>query len=110
MLHHGDMTRFDKRRYPRHRVNLHAVVAHHAPATAVIDLSEGGAALEWNLPDDISVGSKVRLRFLLAADQSLEIEGRIMRIADGRAGIEFLTEQQNLVRQLLAEAKSSDMD
>ena len=102
------MTRFDKRLYPRHRVNLHAVVAHHAPATAVIDLSEGGAALEWNLPDDISVGSKVRLRFLLAAEQSIEIEGRIVRVAEGRAGIEFLTEQQNLVRQLLAETKSED--
>ena len=102
------MTRFDKRRYPRHRVNLHAVVGHYAPATAVIDLSEGGAALEWNLPEDISVGSKVRLRFLLAAEQSIEIEGRIVRVAEGRAGIEFLTEQQNLVRQLLAETKSED--
>lgn len=102
------MTRFDKRQYPRRRVNLHAVVTQHAPATAVIDLSEGGAALEWNLPGDIAVGSKVRLRFLLTADQSLEIEGRIVRIAEGRAGVEFLSDQQNLVRQLMAETKSED--
>lgn len=102
------MTRFDKRHYSRHRVNLHAVVAHHKPATAVIDLSEGGSALEWNLPGDITVGSKVRLRFLLTAEQSLEIEGRIVRVADGRAGVEFLSDQQNLVRQLMAETKSED--
>ncbi|MEO6173449.1 MAG: PilZ domain-containing protein [Arenimonas sp.] len=102
------MTRFDKRLYPRRSVNLHAVVAQHKPATAVIDLSEGGAALEWNLPGDITVGSKVRLRFLLTADQSLEIEGRIVRIADGRAGVEFPSDQQNLVRQLMAETKSED--
>lgn len=102
------MTHIDKRHYPRRRVNLHAVVAHHAPPTAVIDLSEGGAALEWNLPADIAVGSRVRLRFLLAAEQSLEIEGRIVRVADGRAGVEFLSDQQNLVRQLMAETKSED--
>jgi len=83
-------------------------VAPVAPATAVIDLSEGGAALEWNLPGDISVGATVRLRFLLAADQSIEIVGRVVRIAEGRAGVEFLSDQQNLVRQLLAETKSED--
>ena len=108
LRHHADMTHIDKRHYPRRRVNLHAVVAQHAPATAVIDLSEGGAALEWNLPGNISIGSKVRLRFLLAAEQSLEIEGRIVRVADGRAGVEFLSDQQNLVRQLMAETKSED--
>lgn len=106
------MTRFDKRQYPRRRVNLSAVVAQSAPvtapATAVIDLSEGGAALEWNLPDDVAVGSPVRLRFLLAGEQSIEIEGRVVRIAEGRAGVEFLNDQQNLVRQLLAEARSAE--
>lgn len=103
------MTRFDKRQYPRRRVNLSAVVAHIAPvATAVIDLSEGGAALEWNLPDDVAVGSPVRLRFLLAGEQSIEIEGRVVRIAEGRAGVEFLNDQENLVRQLLAEARSAE--
>lgn len=108
MRHHDDMSRFDKRQYPRRRVNLTAVVAPSAPATAVIDLSEGGAALEWNLPADIAIGATVRLRFLLAGEQSIEIDGRIVRIAEGRAGVEFLSAQQNLVRQLLAEARSSD--
>lgn len=102
------MTHIDKRHYPRRRVNVHAVVARHVPATAVIDLSEGGAALEWHLPGDISIGSKVRLRFLLAAQQSLEIEGRIVRAASGRAGVEFLADQRDLVRQLMAETKSDD--
>lgn len=106
------MTRFDKRQYPRRRVNLSAVVALSAPATApataVIDLSEGGAALEWNLPDNVAVGSAVRLRFLLAGEQSIEIEGRVVRIAEGRAGVEFVDDQQNLVRQLLAEARSAE--
>ncbi len=104
------MNSFDKRQYPRSRVNLTAVVAPSAPATAtaVIDLSEGGAALEWNLPGDIAVGAPIRLRFLLAGEQSIEIEGRVVRIANGRAGIEFLNAQQNLVRQLLAEARSAE--
>lgn len=108
MRHHEDMRSFDKRQYPRSRVNLAAVVVQSAPATAVIDLSEGGAALEWNLPDDVVVGEAVRLRFLLAGEQSIEIEGRVVRIANGRAGVEFLSVQQNLVRQLLAEARSAD--
>lgn len=102
------MTGFDKRLHPRHRVNLTAVVARNEPAIAVIDLSEGGAALQWNLPDELVVGKAVHLRFLLAAEQSIEIEGRVVRIAEGRAGVEFLGDQQNLVRQLLAEARSED--
>lgn len=108
---HGPMSRFDKRQYPRRRVSLAAVVVPAVPvaaATAVIDLSEGGAALEWNLPDDVAVGAMVRLRFLLAGEQSIEIEGRVVRIAEGRAGVEFLSAQQTLVRQLLAEARSAE--
>ncbi len=108
LRHHDSMTRFDKRQYPRRRVNLAAVVTQRAPATAVIDLSEGGAALEWKLPDDVAVGAMVRLRFLLAGEQSIEIDGCVMRIANGRAGVEFLSAQQNLVRQLLAEARSAE--
>lgn len=105
---HEGMTGFDKRHYPRRRVNLSAVVTSAAPATAVIDLSEGGAALEWNFPGNIELGATVRLRFLLTADQSIEIVGRVVRIAEGRAGVEFLSDQQNLVRQLMAESKSED--
>ena len=108
LRHHDSMTRFDKRQYPRRRVNLAAVIAQSAPPTAVIDLSEGGAALEWKLPDDVAVGASVRLRFLLTGEQSIEIDGRVMRIANGRAGVEFLSAQQSLVRQLLAEARSAD--
>ncbi len=108
MRQHAAMSRFDKRQYPRRRVNLAAVVAQRAPATAVIDLSEGGAALEWKLPDDVAVGAMVRLRFLLAGEQSIEIDGRVMRIANGHAGVEFLSAQQNLVRQLLTEARSAE--
>ena len=108
LRHHGLMSRFDKRQYPRRRVNMAAVIAQSAPPTAVIDLSEGGAALEWKLPDDVAVGALVCLRFLLAGEQSIEIDGRVMRIANGRAGVEFLSAQQNLVRQLLAEARSAD--
>ncbi|MEO8001209.1 MAG: PilZ domain-containing protein [Arenimonas sp.] len=104
------MNSFDKRQYPRRPVNLAAVIVPitPAPATAVIDLSEGGAGLEWNLPDDIEVGAMVRLRFLLAGEQSIEIEGCIVRIANGRAGVEFLSAQETLVRQLLAEARSAE--
>ena len=108
LRHHGLMSRFDKRQYARRRVNMAAQIAHSALPTAVIDLSEGGAALEWELPADVAVGASVRLRFLLAGEQSIEIDGRVMRIANGRAGVEFLSAQQNLVRQLLAEARSAD--
>jgi hypothetical protein len=102
------MTSFEKRQYPRHRVNLSAVLATNVAAIVVIDLSEGGTALQWNLPDELAVGTTVHLRFLLAADQSIEIEGRVVRVAEGRAGVEFLGDQQNLIRQLLAEARSED--
>jgi hypothetical protein len=102
----------DKRRHPRRRVSrLRAEVASdrpRQPVTAVVDLSEGGAGLEWSVSDDIAVGTPVRLRFLLSADQTIEVDGRVARVGGGRAGVEFLGEQQDIVRQLLAEARSED--
>ena len=102
----------EKRRHPRRRVGrLGAEVSSHGPplpVTAVIDLSEGGARLEWSVSDDITVGSPVCLRFLLAADQTIEVDGRVVRIGAGHAGIEFRGEQQDIIRQLLAEARSDD--
>lgn len=106
------MNPVEKRRHPRRRVSrLAAEVASgrtQRPVTAVVDLSEGGAGLEWSLSDDITVGSPVRLRFLLAAGQTIEVDGRVVRIGAGHAGIEFLDEQQDIVRQLLAESRSDD--
>ena len=102
------MVQPDHRQFPRRRVQLAAVVAPRAPATAVVDLSEGGAGLEWNLPDHVAVGSIVRLSFLLTAEHSLEIDARVVRIVNGRAGVAFLPNQQDQVRQLLAEARSSE--
>ena len=104
------MSSFDKRQYPRRPVNLAAVVLHSVPApmSAVIDLSEGGAGLEWNLPDSLEVGAMVRLRFLLVGEQSVEIEACVVRIANGRAGLEFLSSQETIVRHLLAEIRSAE--
>ena len=106
------MSPVENRRHPRQRVgHLTAEVGSvrsQRPVVAVVDLSEGGAGLEWSLSDDIRVGSPVRLRFLLAANQSIEIDGRVARIGAGHAGIEFLDEQRHIVRQLLAEAQSED--
>lgn len=102
------MNRIDKRRYPRRRVSLAATVAAGAPPTSVIDLSEGGASVEWNLPHDVAFERAIRLRFLLPGDQSIEIEGHIVHLANGRAGIEFAADQQDLVRQLMAELQSED--
>lgn len=102
----------EKRRHPRRRTHgLAAEVSSDrppTPVTAVIDLSEGGACLDWSLSDAISVGTPVRLRFQLPGDQTIEVNGRVVRIAAGHAGIEFLGEQQDIVRQLLAEARSAD--
>ena len=102
----------ENRRHPRRRVSrLTAEVSSIRPlppVTAVVDLSESGAGLEWSLSDDIGVGSPVRLRFVLAAGQTIDVDGRVARIGAGRAGIEFLDEQQDIVRQLLAEAQSED--
>ena len=77
-------------------------------AAGVIDLSEGGACLEWTLPDDVPCGTPVRLCFLLGDNQALEIDGTLKRIFGGRAGVEFAPDQRDLVRQLLAEVKSED--
>jgi hypothetical protein len=102
----------EKRRHVRQRVSrLAAQVASgqpEPPVTAVVDLSEGGACLEWSLSDTISVGSPVCLRFLLAAQQTIEVDGRVVRIGAGHAGIEFADKQQDIIRQLLAEARSDD--
>lgn len=100
----------DQRRYPRHRVALSVVVDHRpdAPPRSVIDLSEGGAAIDWKLPDGAQVGDSIRLHFLLDAGQSLDLDGRLVHIDEGRAGVEFLPAQRDLIRQLLAEARSDD--
>ena len=104
------MDRTDNRRYPRKRVKLEAVVVQNMPVpiASVVDLSEGGAGLEWSLPQGIAVGTPVRLSFLLPGDQTIEIDGRVVRINSSHAGIEFLPAQQGIVRQLLAEARSGD--
>ena len=109
------MQRAEQRRFPRHAVHL-SVVVDHGGAQAreddrplgVIDLSEGGAGISWTLPDRATVGETVRLRFLLAAEQSLDLDARVVRIDEGRAGVAFLPAQQDLVRQLLAESRSDD--
>jgi len=106
------MNPVENRRHPRRHVNgLAAQVASarpKAPVTVVVDLSEGGACLQWSMSDDVGVGSAVCMRFLLSADQTIEVDGRVVRIGAGHAGIEFNDEQQDIIRQLLAEARSDD--
>jgi hypothetical protein len=106
------MNPVENRRHPRRRVSrLAAQVASgqpKSPVTVVVDLSEGGACLEWSVSDDIRVGSPVCMRFLLAADQTIDVDGRVVRIGAGHAGIEFSDEQRDVIRQLLAEARSDD--
>lgn len=104
------MDNVDQRRHPRGIVAVAAIVSpqRSGPVTGVIDLSEGGACLEWSLPDDVPCGTPVRLCFLLGNDQALEIDGTLKRIFGGKAGVEFAPDQRDLVRQLLAEVKSED--
>lgn len=101
----------EKRRYPRVRVRR--IIAQLAPdrrgvTTAVIDLSEGGAGLHWTVPEHVALGAPVRVRFILAGGQTIDVDGRVARVGAGRAGIEFLPRQQDVVRQLLAEARSEE--
>jgi hypothetical protein len=104
------MDRIDHRRHPRKRVAMKVAVSASKPkpVTATIDLSEGGACLDWSLRDDITVGTPVHLSFLLDGGQAIELDGRVVRVSAGHAGIEFLPAQQDIVRQLLAEARSDD--
>jgi hypothetical protein len=102
------MNTSDQRRHRRESVAMAVVVTPSGakPVTAVIDLSEGGTCLDWSLRDDISPGTPVHLCFLLDGDQAIELDGSVVRVSGGYAGIEFLPEQQDVVRQLLAEARS----
>ena len=108
--HDGGMGNNDNRRHPRITVALAAVVSSGGPApvVGVIDISEGGASLEWSLDEDIAVGTPVRLCFLVNDDQAIELDGRFVRAGDGRAGVEFLPAQQDTIRQLLAETRWDD--
>lgn len=114
------MVQGEQRRHPRHHVHLHVVVTPppppessssieeipELPVTAVVDLSESGAGLDWSLPADIGIGAEVRLRFLLAGSQTIDVEGIVVRVGSGRAGVEFLPAARAIVRQLLAESRS----
>lgn len=104
------MSNVDNRRHPRGTVALAVIVSPSGtePVTAVIDLSLGGTCLEWTLPDDIAVGTSVRLCFLLGDNQAIELDGRVVRVGHGLAGIQFLSEQQDIARQLLSEIRSDE--
>jgi hypothetical protein len=100
----------DHRRHPRGTVALATIVSpsRPGPVMGVIDVSEGGTCIEWTVPADLPAGSPVRLCFLLGEGNDIEIDGTVVRVGNGRAGIEFLPAQQALVRQLLAEVRSED--
>jgi hypothetical protein len=100
----------EKRRWPRRRVELSVVVSRpdSEPQTQVVDLSEGGACLEWQFADSIRVGERVRLRFLMSAGQDLELDADVVRVDASHAGLRFDRAQRDLVQQLLAEARSMD--
>ena len=100
----------EKRRWPRKQVSLAVVVPRDGgePQTQVVDLSEGGACLQWELPEGISVGEKLRLRFQMVAGQDLEIDAEVVRVDASHAGLMFDPAQRHLVQQLLAEARSMD--
>lgn len=104
------MNRSDNRKHARENVALAAVVAPNARESlaAVMDLSEGGARLEWEVRDDVEIGSPLRLCFLLDRDQAIDVDAEVVRLDEGYAGVRFLPEQQDVVRQLLAEARSDD--
>jgi hypothetical protein len=99
----------EQRRHPRGIVALATIVSpmRPGPVMGVVDLSESGTCLEWAMSDAVAPGTPVRLCFLLDS-QAIEIDGRVVRVANGRAGVEFLPEQQDIVRQLLAQARSED--
>jgi hypothetical protein len=100
----------EKRRWPRRRVELSVVVSRpdSGPQTQVVDLSEGGACLQWEFRDGIQVGERVRLRFLMTAGQDLELDADVVRVDASCAGLKFDQAQRDLVQQLLAEARSMD--
>lgn len=104
------MDDLDQRRHPRGSVALAVVVSPggEPTVTGVVDVSEGGACLEWTLREEVPVGTPVRLCFLLTGDQTLELDGSIVRGGNGHAGIRFSPEQQDIARQLLAETRSDD--
>ena len=100
----------EKRRWPRRQVSIAVVVPRSGgePHTHVVDLSEGGACLQWEFPEGIAVGERLRLRFLMVAGQDLEIDAEVVRVDASHAGLMFDPEQRHLVQQLLAEARPMD--
>lgn len=104
------MNRPDHRRHARENVALAAVVSpnERESLAAVMDLSEGGARLEWEVREDVAIGSPLRLCFLLDHQQAIDVDALVVRLDEGYAGVQFLPAQQDVVRQLLAEVRSDD--
>ena len=102
----------DHRRHPREDVALAAVVSPgtHEAVAGVLDLSEGGACLEWVVREGVTVGTPVRLCFLLQADQAIELHGRVVRLSERHAGIEFQAADRALVQQLLNQARGYEFE
>jgi hypothetical protein len=100
----------DHRRHPRGIVTVATIVSpsRPGPVMGVIDVSEGGTCLDWTLPEPVEPGTPVRLCFILEDSGAIEIDGFVVRVAHGRAGIEFAAAQQDLVRLLLAEIRSDE--
>ena len=104
------MDNVDQRRFPRGTVAVATIVSPRraGPVVGVIDLSEGGTCIEWTLSDAVEPGTPVRLCFLLGDHQAIEVDGVMVRVGNGRAGIEFLPDQLGVVRQLLSEVRSDE--
>jgi hypothetical protein len=100
----------EQRKYPRGTVALATIVSPRksGPVVGVIDVSEGGACIEWSPTDAIEPGTPVRLCFLLGDDQTVEVDGTMVRIGYGRAGVQFLPHQEGVVRLVLAEVRSDE--
>ena len=95
----------ERRRSPRHNTLMAIMVTPngHRHSATVLDVSEGGVRMR--LPDDYWVpadGASLRLFFELEKDEeSLVIQGRVVRVCVDHMGVKFAPAQERQIQTLL---------
>lgn len=94
----------ERRRHPRHNTLMAIMVTPngHRHSATVLDVSAGGVRIRlpddhWTPPD----GASLRLFFELEEEQTVVIQGRVVRVCVDHMGVKFAPAQERQINELL---------
>jgi hypothetical protein len=94
----------ERRRYPRQNTLMAIMITPngHRHSASVLDLSEGGARIR--LPEDDwtpHTGANLRLFFEIDPDQTVVVQGQVVRVCIDHLGVQFAPAQERQIAELM---------